>query len=349
MYKRIGRLSELNRPAAYVFCGGFETRALRASELIRELKLPVSKILVIGYDGTEHKGNTKRLMEVAEALCLEGQILNVNAHDVRQIRGWLDDVKDQNESVVVDITGMSRILMMSILSETYDRYIDTKIVYTEAEDYYPTHSQFEALTNRQRSLLDDDDSKESAFLRLNNFEKEEIVYSSFCDVEEISGLSGWMLPNYPLMLIAFLTFKRGRLAAILQAYEANVRYLIKGVPVRDDLKWRASAIEIPNFDLIEDATSVIDIDTLSWNATYDFLTNVYEKNNNRYRYNFLLAPLGSKMQTVGCWLFAKERKDVKVVTSTPRKIFHERYSDGFRETFLVDDLPFSRNARSEPE
>lgn len=221
---------------------------------------------------------------------------------------------------------------MSMLSAVYDLRLRTQLIYTEALEYYPTKSQFEALTNGE------DSPPEEAFLKLSEFENDEIVYSTHCNVEEIVELSGRMWPSYPLMLIAFLTFKRGRVGAILQAYEANLRVLIKSVPVRPDLKWRAKAIEIPNFDLLEDSV-IKELETLDWQATYHYLSQLYEAENNKYKFNFVLAPLGSKMQTVGAWLFAKERRDVKVVTSTPKRLFPERYSAGFGETFLFDNLP----------
>jgi hypothetical protein len=134
-----------------------------------------------------------------------------------------------------------------------------------------------------------------------------------------------------------------KISAILQEYEANQRILIKGVPVRADLKWRAKAIEIPNFDLLDDCI-ISELQTLDWRDTYDFLVSLYESNNNRYKFNFLLAPLGSKMQTVGAWLFAKERREVKVVSSTPKMLFHDKYSIGHGKTFFFDDLPQRRAA-----
>jgi len=87
------------------------------------------------------------------------------------------------------------------------------------------------------------------------------------------------------MLITFLTYKRGRVSLVLQSFEASVRILIKGVPVRPDLIWRADAIELPNRDLIE-SSEIKEIETLDWRKTYDFLCELYNVDNNKYRYNF---------------------------------------------------------------
>jgi hypothetical protein len=141
------------------------------------------------------------------------------------------------------------------------------------------------------------------------------------------------------MLVSFLTFKRSRLAAILREYESNVRVLIEGVPIREDLQWRQRLMEIINFDIIEDNRQAIcKIETLDWRATYRMLSDLYNKENARYRFNMLLAPLGSKMQTLGAWAFSVINPEVRIVTSTPSKHFPQKYSTGYRETFLIKDI-----------
>jgi hypothetical protein len=74
---------------------------------------------------------------------------------------------------------------------------------------------------------------------------------------------------------------------------------------------------------------------------------LYEDNDNKYKFNFVLAPLGSKMQTLGAWVFGKAHDEVKMITSTPKTLFPEKYSVGFRDTFLIEgvfDLFNSREA-----
>ena len=142
-----------------------------------------------------------------------------------------------------------------------------------------------------------------------------------------------------LLLIAFLTFKRSRLSAVLREYEASSRILIEGLPERADLAWRKKAMEIINFDLFEEfRKSVETLNTLAWRDTRDRLERFYTDDANCFRYNILLAPLGSKMQTVGAWAFARRHSEIKLITSTPLRHFPEKYSAGWRDTFVIDDL-----------
>jgi hypothetical protein len=141
------------------------------------------------------------------------------------------------------------------------------------------------------------------------------------------------------MLIAFLTFKRSRLGAVLREYEANSQVFIKSQPIRPELAWREKALEAINFDLIaEHKPDVISVETLDWYKTFECLSSLYRSDNNQYRFNFVIAPLGSKMQTVGTWMFARKHPEVRLVTSTPTSLFPEKYSIGYGATFLVDDL-----------
>ena len=117
----------------------------------------------------------------------------------------------------------------------------------------------------------------------------------------------------------------------------NERILIKPTPIRSDLRWRSKALDIINFDIIdENRNSIFELPTLYWFKTYEFLKSIYNNERIRYGFNVILAPLGSKMQTVGAWYFAINNPSVKVITSTPRKRFPKKYSIGYGDTHLIE-------------
>jgi hypothetical protein len=328
MIQDLAALRDVARPLTLVLCAGFEQRVVRAADLLANLALPFRAVMLLNYLGSEHQSNLTRLRSLARKLT--SNIDEMSAFHQEGFAVYVKQLDPSSDVVAIDVTGLSRVAMLNILSILYDAKIKTLIIYTEAKEYYPTKNDFRKLTRGKRSGV--------GFLNLSRFEQEHILYSGYCEVEELPALEGLLLPNYPLMLIAFLTFKRGRVSAILQEYEANQRILIKSVPVRSDLQWRAQAVEIPNFDLLDDSI-VHELETLNWRVTYDYLCQIYEADNNRFKFNFVLAPLGSKMQTIGSWLFAKERPEVKVVSSTPKTLYYEKYSAGYGNTFLFDDLP----------
>jgi hypothetical protein len=324
-------VSQTQSPIDLIVCAGFEDRSPRAAELISQLGVRASGALVLTYGGRAHEASYRRLSTTCKTLLRFGSDLTeVNAFDFNVIKSWTNHVQ-RGHLILCDITGLSRVVMFVLLSILKDADKPFWLLYTEAEKYYPIEPDF-------LDLLRDDEMDE-AFFKLSKYEETEIVYSGSCVVEELPGFEGKHLPNYPLMLVAFLTFKRSRLGAILREYEANVRILVKSTPLRADLQWRERAMETINFDLIGDnKNSIFPLGTLHWKETLTFLRSLHKEANNRYRYNFLLAPLGSKMQTVGAWVFAVQNREVKVVTSTPAKLFPGKYSIGFRTTFLIDDI-----------
>jgi hypothetical protein len=329
MHTGLDRLTSANKSFTLVLSDGFEERTPVAARLIREMGLRPQRILLFKYSGSEHDSSYAALSSICGDLVSSDKIMELDVAQVSEIPALLNSC-DDNNLIVCDVTGLSRVLIFSTLRALAQLNREFWLLYTEAEKYYPTKSDFDALLRADPG---------EAFLNLVQYERADVIYSGNCTVEDVPGFSGRHLPNYPLMIVAFLTFKRSRLGAILREYEANKTILIKAVPVRDDLRWRAEAMNIVNFDLLEDhRNSIESVETLAWQATYRFLDCLYKKDHTQYRFNILLAPLGSKMQTVGAWAFAHRTPDVRVITSTPSELFTDKYSEGARNTFLIDDL-----------
>lgn len=322
------RLDDLNnetRKITLIVCAGFEDRAIKATERLIESNISLCNFVVVKFGGEENRENEVFLANVAVKLVSDAGYIECDACELSPLRDVLNRLTPADDLVVFDITGCSRSVMLVLLSEIYDHAIEFDILYTEAEEYFPTFEDYEKISK--------EDDQQHAFLRLNMFEESETLHSSHCEVESFKEFQGRMLPNYPYFLITFLPFKRGRLSAILQNLETKERIFIRGQPIREDLKWRGWAVDILNADLVDEGT-VVDIETLDWRKTFSYLESEYKSNSNMYKYNFVVAPLGSKMQTVGCAIFAKIYSEVRLITSTPKKHYADSYSRGSRETFI---------------
>lgn len=322
---KLDELKYETRKITLIVCAGFEDRATKATERLITHDLSLQNFVVVKFGGEENRENERILYNLSKQLVSEGCYAECDARELSPLKDILNLLTPADDLVVFDITGCSRSVMLILISEIYDIGLEFDILYTEAEEYYPTFRDYEEIT--------EDDDQQHAFLRLNMFEESEVLHSSHCEVESFKEFEGRMLPNYPFYLITFLPFKRGRLSAILQNLESKVRIFIRGQPVRDDLKWRGEAVDIPNADLVDEGT-VVDLETLDWRETFSFLEAQYKTNGNMFRYNFVVAPLGSKMQTVGCALFAKAYSEVRIITSTPKQHYPDSYSRGSRETFI---------------
>lgn len=329
MYQNIQDIVKLKEPITLILNNGFEDRSPRGAELIHNLGLKQNQVVLLKYPGKENEKHYAKVSTIGRTLVhSSSQYREIGSRDAASFALILTNIDKERGHVVCDITGLSRHLILSVLTQIYRKEIKFSLIYTEAKEYYPRKQDF-------RSFLKLKDVSD-AFKELTDYEEAEIVYSSNCEIQEVPELPGQIFPSRPVMLLAFFAFKRSRLSCILSQYETNARILIQSIPVRQDLKWREKALEIINFDLIDgNKNNIIKLPTLDWKLTYSFLTELYSKNYNGYRFNMLLAPLGSKMQTVGAWYFAIKNPDVKVVTSTPRKHFPDKYSIGYTDTHLI--------------
>jgi hypothetical protein len=329
MYQSIKDLLNVEQAIILILNNGFETRARRGAELIQNIGLRPKEIVLLKYPGKENEENYEIVSAIGKAIVQNPSMYHeINSNDISSLSEILARLDQDQDNVVCDITGLSRCLILSILTQIYRRNLRFSLVYTEAEEYYPRKEEFNDFLNVK--------DPSEAFSRLIEYEEAEIVYSSNCEIIEVPEFPGRIFPNHPVMLFAFLAFKRSRLSCILNQYETNARILLEMVPVRKDLEWREKAIEIINFDFIDqNKGNIIKLSTFDWKGTYSVLTELYSKNNNGYRFNILLAPLGSKMETVGCWFFAIKNPDVKVITSIPRRHFPVKYSVNCTDTHLI--------------
>jgi hypothetical protein len=329
MYQDVRRLLETKDSTALLINNGFERRALRGAELLDKIRFRPSRVVLLKYPGQEDQKHTIKATNVAQRLAGDmATYREISCTDTGSQDAVLAELERRRDRVVCDITGLSRNLILRLLTVIYGRRLNFSLIYTEAKSYFPYQAQFRKVLRRREPS--------EAFIELANYEATEIVYSSECDVQEISELPGRIFPNHPVMLIAFLAFKRSRLSCILNQYETNARILIESDPVREDLKWRRKLMEIINFDLVdENRENIVKVPTLYWERTYQTLRDLYREKEAKQRYNTLLAPLGGKMQTVGAWYFAVRNPDVKVITSTPRQHFQKKYSTGYTTTHLV--------------
>ena len=81
----------------------------------------------------------------------------------------------ENDMLIIDITGMTRIIIFQILNLIDKAKIVYNIAYTEAEEYFPLKELYD-------TLIANDASEEVTFTRYLETEKAEFVYSYYCDI-----------------------------------------------------------------------------------------------------------------------------------------------------------------------
>jgi len=217
-------------------------------------------------------------------------------------------------SVTIDITSFSSVSIIQILDLLFRRtkkaLKQIRIIYTEAEKYFP--------------LKEDIKKRMPEDVYLSSGVKEVITIPRF---------SGIFLPGYSALLIIFLGFDPIRARGAMNFFQPSKKIGIVGEPPREDRKWRAEEVKRRNLKIFDEKDEMIFLSTFYYEETILKLNELYEKFSPKS--NIAICPLGSKLQTLGVFLFIKKHPDVKLLFPTPVKFHPQRYSEGYNKIWQI--------------
>jgi len=324
-------ISATKTPLVIVSALGFEARDIGVYKKIvkRDYVKFIEVAYLIDYNNYDHnEPNRSQIITFLSEHNVTYQIKK--EHQIGSIVSDIVNRYGKGFKVLVDITGMSRLMMFYVIHEMIYAGLLFDIGYTEAKEYKPSYDFY-------LKLRDSLNSSKVIFDTYEQLEKAEIIYSSQCNVHMPKLFQGDTDPSMPASLIGFLTFKRSRIQALLQAFEFNERFLVISKPVRPDLVWRADLLKLVNHDILNSRpTKTLEIETLDPFGVYEKLEQLIYEEPALRKSSIFLAPLGSKMQNVGCYLLWKNNPHISLVFSEPEYFFKDAYSSGYYSTFIIE-------------
>ena len=295
---------KLDRGDCLVVCAGFEDRA------VAFLKDAASqsdqfRVLLINYLPFM---NENRRSEIRDVCRVAGIPYSELTYDRQNPSGFGDSFPDAlgpvDGRLYIDISGMSRLLIVQILVSLgirpfgFDRIT---VLYAEATEYPPTNKEVQEALSKS-----DVDPLYSIML----------LSSGVFDVMVVPELLSISLDGQQTRLIAFPSFNTDQLTALRTELQPSRYSIIHGDPPAPENKWRTEAIaklnHIDNLKGEENFTT----NTLDYRETLDRLLEIYRLHGAAER--LLIAPTGSKMQTVAVGVFRAFVRDVQIVYPTPR-------------------------------
>lgn len=321
----------LDRPrnwGLFLGCSSFEQRSTRASEILVAKKTQLTTSVVFNYKESDPQGNKeKNLVKIKETLrstssslfVFDTESVSLPSEGLKKFLAFVEERKIEitGKEIVVDLTVFTKpyfFLLFKVLSERFDtrRF---HIIYTEPEKYRSRES------NRQ-----------------------EIVLTEGLDrVESIPGFIGSSV-NAKDALIVILGFEGKRAMEVFQNVNPALTYSINGFPSFRP-GWHRISLEGNLRFLKESGAS----DHLFFAAAVDpfetrdrlaeIVSHIRRQNAD---FNVIVAPLGSKMQAFGVFLYAHRDKSVKVIYPFPSS-FNPAYSSKHGPTWIsvvnLDNLP----------
>ena len=325
-----------------IFIGayGFEPRSLGWATFQEKQGDILNGAVMLRYVHPKGKNRVKQLREtlakIGVASCVD------IPYDVRSSRNIEDLLSKHLEAalpgtdeVVMDISAMTKLLILVCLCKLVDFTGTVRIVYSEADDYAPTQDDYEKSKSDMSSIA-------------------KFPSHGFQSIVRMKCLSSIRMQGQPVTMVAFTSFNEQLVRHMLGTINPHQLLFINGRPPRRDFAWRERATQEIHERLIQEYLAQNPIDkeghltrvasTLHYNETIHRLEEIYKQLGTHER--IICAATGSKMQTVGLFFSKIAHPDIHIEYPTPDSYFVRGISRGVRQVHEIAIPGFSEFLRT---
>lgn len=237
----------------------------------------------------------------------------------RQILRLLTGKKE----IVIDISVMSKLLIMIIINVLRDLNIDLRVIYTEPKTWKPSQEEYQATVNNT--------NKYGLRIALSSI--------GVFDITRTPKLASVIMQNAPSLLIAFTTTNEQALSALFNEVVPSSALLINAKSDRES--WREGAALQINQRILHDfciyETLINTFDLLDYVSVFNFLAEIYRMN--CYSKRIIISPTGGKIHTIACALIKACCQDIHIEYPTPESYHFDDYSS--EETNATYEICFN--------
>ncbi len=329
-------LNNISSNATLIGTAGFEDRCFSFSDKLIISKKKVTNVIGIKYRPFNPKNRKKEFESKVKSVSSKNKVewITYDRFNPENFYGDFEKIKaliNKTADVIIDISGMSKYLIIILLDILKDFDKNVIVIYSEAEIYHPTEKEFESKKSKRPEII-------PTFLTKG-------IYK----VVLTTSLSSIAMQNAPLLMIAFSSFNYKELTALLN--EITPQYLIKieGFPHEPHNYWRYDAIHWINEKVPKDFIFKIDeiihekLETFDYIKTVSALDKIYNKFT--YTHRCIIAPTGSKFQSIGVFFFKRLHPEVHVVYPVAEK-FAKEYTEGCKYIWMIKFPKFRSYIRS---
>lgn len=313
----------LSGSITYIGVAGFEDRAFAFLDRFIAENMQIEKAIGITYLPYDSRNRKKEFKEKVLKIAQSVSWVTFNRHDPQLFQNAIKNLSRSisSKSVIIDISGMSKLLIMVLLQFFRDYGEELIIAYADAETYHPTPAEFEKAKNK---IIGPPDFLTSDVFRILH----------------VTSLSSSSMQGYPILLIAYPTFNHNEIVALQTELSPNCTVMIFGLPLKEENKWRLGAVKEIN-DKVVDPDYCRETPVLS---TFDYIANLegLQKIYQTYQYThkILLSPTGSKLQTIAAFIFKQIHPDVQIVYPSTKSFIGE-YTEGYSDLWVITMPHFS--------
>lgn len=310
-----------------ILAAGFEKRGVKFIKDYIYLN-NTKKIIVLKYTSHEsdNQENLDLIISISEKLLGEKPLVcEISTSDVKNNTKNLEShlikitslgIKD----ILIDVSSMTHFLIFQTLDSVQKVLPSSliRVVYTEANEYFPKEEEEEKFLDQiRRGLI-----------------AEDLLSHNLRDVFILKEFIGNFKPNLPICLLMLVGYEVYRTEGIIEQYAPSRVIFFYGESPVPDFSKRANFSK--NLHELKGIIKLVPSREETISTLYiDEVLNKLEEFYNLYvhNYNVCIAPQCSKMQTVASYLFCKKHKDVQTVFTQPVAFNVKDYSKGSRTTY----------------
>ena len=315
----------------YIVAGGFEDRAWSFLERALANDSSRFRVIAIEYQPFCEQNRKQALLGLCRSAEIEPVWITYDRGNPAGIGDQILDQIDDDSSLKIDISGMSKLLIVQLLVALGRRsasYANCEIIYTEADEYPPSKNEFNS------GFLQDSESAPlgPAFI---SWGVQALAITPELTSPPMTGM--------PVHLIAFPSFNPVQLTHPLDELQPIHVSLMHGMPPEDINRWRVDAIKSVNAKAIQSIPNKKDYETstLHYHNTLRRLLELYAEHSEFDK--LVISPTGSKMQSVAVGITVAHLPDFQVVYPTPMSFPNvERHTVGVAQHHKLSLDPFAK-------
>lgn len=232
--------------------------------------------------------------------------------------------------VYIDISGFPSHASCSVLSAIREHFPTkiTSIIYTSAEQYFPTEKEYRSLNKGNYSETDEIDYVPPTMaLEMSD----NLIPKRFCGHRSKNGVT---------CLVLFAGYEVHRSSGVIENINPSKLLLLYGSPGGEGIDWRCDFSK--RLHLKYEAsrnTAVEKVSTLDVRSSLKVLEEYYDHLFDDH--DISIAPVCSKMQTVAAYLFWEKYREIQLVFPMPIGYNPKRAPKGAEMTYLTLLPPIS--------
>lgn len=303
---------------------GFEPRSLSWIS-IQEHNILFSKAIICRYN----PGRDNRFEEMHQAVSVRTKIkptvLSYNRFDPTlfelTLKSELSQTLSDIREIIIDISVMSKMLIMIILHllRTYPYRI--RIIYSEPNTWSPSEEEYLS----KKPQLEQGSLLSLSSIGIYNFVR-------------TPGLSSIAMQDSPSLLVAFASSNGLLVNALANELNPSLTCLINAKNYREP--WREHAAMDIQKTLIDGfplyTNDIYCFELLDYQSVFEALAAVYREN--CYRRRIIVSPTGGKMHTIACALIKNCCPDIHIEYPTPESYIVETFSSD--EVHAIHEIIF---------